>query len=217
MMVGVSLDHAERIGQHLGVPCRYVYNGVDTTNFYKPDPSVARGSRLLFVGRYTPEKGVMDAILLAKKLRMGLDLYGDLEIVSDMGYAQRCFAEADGRLIRAQGPISREETVKCYQKAAALVFPVAWNEPFGLVIPEANATGCPVVVLNRGAMPELIEHGKSGFLCRNINGMEEVLRNELAKTIKSEDCIAQAQKFSIEKFVDNWEDLIKRVKDGERW
>lgn len=196
-VVGLSNSQSELIAHKWGVMTRTVYNGIDLS-FYKPNPEVTRSDRYLFIGRYTPEKCPAEAIFLAKKCRVPLDMFGDLEIIANQDYARKVFEENDGRQIRINPGIPREQTVKEYQSHKALIHLVSYNEAFGLVVPEAQACGLPVIVNRRGALPELVKNGKTGFVVDNIEDVEDIIKNDLVAKIKPEDCVRQAMKFSIQ-------------------
>lgn len=216
MWVGVSKSHAEDLGKHFKMPVKYVYNGVDT-QFYKSNGN-PRGERYLWLSRWTPEKGGAEIIGLAQKLKVGVDMFGDTEIVGDLSYAQLCSRRADGMYARISGGITREATVDAYSTHKGYLYWLNWSEPFGLSIVEAMATGCVPVVNRRGATPELIRHGTTGFLVDTLEEMEELVKSDAVKSIKPETMRRHVEKqFGIERFVADWEKLLLRVVEGERW
>lgn len=215
-IVALSKSQAELIGMRWSVVCRVNYNGIDL-NTYKPAPEVKRSNRYLFLGRYTPEKAPLEAIFVAKKCRVPLDLYGDTEIIANQDYLTKCFNESDGREIRANPGISREETVKQYQSHKALIHLVNYNEAFGLVPVECMACGTPVIVNRRGALPELVKNGKTGFVVDNLEQCEEIIKNDLVSKIKPEDCVKRARQFSIEKSAKGHLRLLQDVANGLYW
>ena len=178
--------------------CRVVYNGIDL-EFYKPSPNIIqRSNRWLWLARYTPEKAPLEAIHLAKKCNVPLDLYGDTTIIADANYLNQVKAECDGSQIVFHEGVSREETVKLFQSHKAIIHIVAYNEAFGLVPVEAMACGMPVIVNRRGALPELVVNGKTGFVVDYPEEVESIIREDKVSAIKPEDCVEQAAKFSIE-------------------
>lgn len=125
-LVGISTDHARRLSLAYGVATRRVYDGLDL-NFYSPPPEGSkRNGRLLWLGRYTPEKDPQSAMQLAKRLRMPLDCYGDTQIVAGQEYVDRCRAEADGLIVRWYPGVTREKTVELYRTYRALLYTPAW-------------------------------------------------------------------------------------------
>lgn len=193
-----------------------VYNGIDL-QLYKPDPSVERGDRWLWLARYTPEKAPMVAIELAKKCNVALDLYGDTEIIADRNYLEKVKSECDGKQIAFHEGVSREETVKLYQNHKALLHLVAYNEAFGLVPVEAMACGMPVIVNRRGALPETVNHGESGFVVDSLDEAEAIIREDKVSAIKAEGCIKQARKFSIENSARGYLKLFDEVANQHYW
>jgi glycosyltransferase involved in cell wall biosynthesis len=123
----------------------------------------ATGSEdLLFFGRIHPDKGAKEAIAVARASGRALDLYG---IVQDQAYYEREVAPAvDGVAVRYHGAVGGEARVRALGSARALLHLINFAEPFGLSVIEAMACGTPVIATRRGSMPELIEHGVTGFL-----------------------------------------------------
>ena len=217
MWVGLSKSHAENLSRHLGVPVKFVYNGIDT-EFYKANGK-PRGSRYAWVARYTPEKGAAEIIELAQKLRVGVDMFGDLEIIGNPGYAQMCLSRADGLFARVSGGISREAVVDVLSTHAGLLQWSNWQEPFSLVIPEAMACGCPVIANRRGAMPELVVHGVPGFIVDSLAELAALIAQGEVKKLNPDQIRKHVEKkFSLQVFVDAWEKLLTEVASGAaRW
>lgn len=131
----------------------------------------AEGSNdLLFFGRIHPDKGAKEAITAARTSGRALDLYG---IVQDQGYYEREVAPAvDDISVRYHGAIGGDARLSALGSARALLHLINFDEPFGLSVIEAMASGTPVIATRRGSMPELIDHGVNGFL---VDGPDEVL------------------------------------------
>lgn len=194
-----------------------VRHGIDL-DFYKADPSVTRGDRYLFLARYTPEKGFLEIAQLAKKCKVGLDAFGDTEIIGpNETYMRKCFEESDGRQIRVNPGIPRAETVKQYSSHKALITWPNYVEIFGLTTIECMATGTPVISKDSGAARELIKHGKTGFVVSTLEEAEELIRTDAVSKLKTEDIIKQGQKFSIEKSAKGHLRLLQDIADGLYW
>jgi len=147
-----------------------VLHGIDTDNFVfrqKPD------DYLLFLGRFTEGKGVLQAIEIAKRVKMRLILAA----AEDDYYRERVAPHVDGRHIVYYGEADFEAKVKLYGGARALIYPIQAREPFGLVLAEAMACGTPVVALDRGAVREVVDEGVTGMIFEDL----EQMANELPR------------------------------------
>ncbi len=215
-VLAFSEAQANIIRSKWSLAVRVVHHGIDL-NFYKPDPSVERSNRYLFLARYTPEKGFLEIAYLAKKCRVPLDAFGDVEIVANQDYVTKCFNEADGRQIRVNPGISREETVKQYQSHKALITWPNYVEIFGLTTVEAMACGCPVISKDSGAAKELIRHGKSGFIVSTLEEAEELIMSDAVGKLKADDIVRQGRKFSIEKSARSHLKVLHDVANGLYW
>src|SRR5437868_15391062 len=143
-----------------------VLHGIDTDNFvFREQPD----DYLLFLGRFTDGKGVLQAIEIAKRVGMKLILAA----AEDDYYRERVAAHVDGRHIVYFGEADFDAKVKLYGGARALLYPIQAREPFGLVLAEAMACGTPVVALDRGAVREVVDEGITGLI---FNDLEEMTR-----------------------------------------
>jgi glycosyltransferase involved in cell wall biosynthesis len=145
-----------------------VLHGIDTDNFIfreKPD------DYLLFLGRFTEGKGVLQAIEIAK--RAGLRLI--LAAAEDDYYRERVAPHVDGRHIVYYGEADFQAKVKLYGGARALLYPIQAREPFGLVLAEAMACGTPVAALDRGAVREVVDEGVTGMIFDDLGQMANEL------------------------------------------
>jgi len=215
-IVAFSEAQANIIRSRWNVACQVVHHGIDL-DFYKPDPSVERGNRYLFLARYTPEKGFLEIAHLVKKCKVGLDAFGDMEIVANQDYVTKCFNEGDGRQIRVNPGISREETVKEYESHKALITWPNYVEIFGLCTVEAMACGCPVISKDSGAARELIEHGKTGFVVSTLEEAEELITSDAVSKLKTEDIVRQGRRVSIEKSARDHLRLLQDIASGLFW
>lgn len=144
-----------------------VYNGVDPSRFTLGDGS---GGFLLFAGRMAPEKAPHLAVEIARQAGVGLRLAGAIEDRhGDYFDSQVRPALTDGA-VEYLGPVDQVELAGLYRQALALLMPLMWEEPFGLVAAEALVSGTPVVAWRRGALPELVEEGVSGALVDEVPG-----------------------------------------------
>ncbi|MFH1484913.1 MAG: glycosyltransferase [Chloroflexota bacterium] len=215
-LVGLSKDHAAGIARRTGCPAKLVYNGIDL-DYYTIDPSVERSDRYLWLARYTPEKAPMEAIDLARKCRIGLDLYGDTTIVHPPDYPLRVQGLCDSRGVVFHAGVPREQTRELYRSHKALIHLVNYEEAYGLAVVEAMACGMPVIVNRRGALPELVKDGKTGFVVETWEDAEEVIKQDLVAKIKPEDCVKQARKFGIQRSANGYLKLFQEMGQGHFW
>ena len=166
---------------------------------------------LLFFGRIHPDKGAREAIVAAQAAGRRLDLYG---IVQDQGYYERDVAPGcDGATIVYHGAVGGAARIKALGSARCLLHLISFDEPFGLSVIEAMACGTPVIATRRGSMPELIEHGVTGFL---IDRPEEAV-DAIARCgdIDRAACRrAVAERFSVERMADDYIALYRRILGG---
>lgn len=128
---------------------------------------------LLCLARICPDKGQHVAIEAARRAGMRLILAGKVEdIPEDTEYFDRCIAPAvDGDRVVHVDNVAGEEKARLLARAQALLAPLQWDEPFGLSLVEAMASGTPVIAMARGAAPELVTEGVTGFLVHDVDGM----------------------------------------------
>jgi glycosyltransferase involved in cell wall biosynthesis len=108
------------------------------------------------------------------------------------------------------GFMEQEQLVRYYQKAAAILVPIQWEEPFGLTMVEAMACGTPVIALRRGSVPEVVAHGKTGFVCDHVQDMVEAV-GRLGE-ISSRDCRKHVeQHFAVRNMVNEYERTFKAI------
>lgn len=172
----------------------------------------AHGSEdLLFFGRMHPDKGAAEAIAAARASGRALVMAG---IVQDEGYWHReVLPHVDGARIRYVGTVGGAERVRTLGRARALLHLINFDEPFGLSVVEAMACGTPVIARPRGSMPELIDHGVTGFLVDTpADAVEAIAR---AGEIDRAACRrAVAERFSVDRMADRYIALYRRVLGG---
>ncbi len=147
-----------------------VFNAV-SLNGYSAVASVPPDAPLVFLGKLEPMKGAHSAIVIARAARRRLVIAGNrAEAGPDAEYFEREIApHVDGHAVQYVGPVDDEQKNALLGSALALLFPTSWEEAFGLVMTEAMACGTPVIAFARGAVPEVIHDGVTGFVCRDVS------------------------------------------------
>jgi glycosyltransferase involved in cell wall biosynthesis len=189
-----------------------VYNLVDTTR-YTPTTTVAADAPLMFLGRFEPIKGPREAIEIARRAGRTLILAGN-RVESDEGrrYYEREIAPfIDQRAVRHVGEVDDEQKNALLGQSAALLMPIQWDEPFGLVMAEALACGTPVIGFDRGSVPEIVRHGETGFVCDGID--EAVSATGRLGEIDRRRCRRDAEaRFGVAPVVDAYERVYTEVR-----
>ena len=138
-----------------------VYHGMPEQDL---QPRLEPGSYLAFLGRLAPEKGAHIAISLARRAGLPLRLAAKIPRANSRYVKEQLLPHVDDQLIRLTGEVDDRHKTEFLANASALLFPIDWPEPFGLVMIEAMACGTPVIAFRRGSVPEVIEHGVTGFV-----------------------------------------------------
>ena len=147
-----------------------VYHGLPAHSL---SPSFEPGRYLAFLGRLTREKGPEAAMRIARAAGMPLRIAAKIP-TAERGYFKQEFEpKIDGREVQLSGEIADKNKEAFLAGAAALLFPVNWPEPFGLVMIEAMACGTPVIAFRCGSVPEVVDEGVTGFV---VDGEEEAVR-----------------------------------------
>jgi len=185
-----------------------VLHGIDTANFvFREKPE----DYLLFLGRFTDGKGVLQAIEIAKRVGMKLILAA----AEDEYYRERVAAHVDGRRIVYFGEADFDAKVKLYGGARALLYPIQAREPFGLVLAEAMACGTPVAALNRGAVSEVVDQGVTVMIFENL----EQMANELPRVFDLDRRRVRqraVERFGAARMVDEYIRVYTKIVDQHR-
>ncbi|MBL7150214.1 MAG: glycosyltransferase family 4 protein [Candidatus Pacebacteria bacterium] len=180
-----------------------IYNGI---NLKKIPFSKKPGGYLIWSAKIMAYKNPLDAIKAAKSAREKIILIGR---INDQKYFETKIKPLLNKNIIYLGEVSFSKAIKLYRNAKSLLFPIKWEEPFGLVMIEAMACGTPVIAYPNGAVPEVIKDKKTGFIVKNVKEMAEAIKN--IDKINRKKCRERVEKyFSVEKMVDNYQKLIKK-------
>ncbi|AFY33658.1 glycosyltransferase family 4 protein [Calothrix sp. PCC 7507] len=186
-----------------------VYNGINPEDYpFQPQPQEPQ--YLAFLGRFSPEKGSHHAIAIAKQTGWCLKMAGKVDLVDSKFFEQEIAPHIDGKQIEYLGEVSHAEKAELLGNAAVTLFPITWQEPFGLVMIESMATGTPVIAMNFGSVPEVIAHGKTGFICQSFAEMAAMIPKalELNRQICREYV---ATKFSVTQMVNGYQAVYEQI------
>ncbi len=207
-VAGISNHQMHASGLRLGRDFPAIYNGCDFSSY---EPDYGKGEYLAYLGRMAHGKNPLDAIKIAKTVGMPLVLAGRPQ----NGEEERYFANEvkpliDGEQIRWIGPVNHLQKNDLLKRASALLFPIQWDEPFGLVMIEAMACGCPVVAHRRGSVAEVVDDGITGFHVGVIDAMAELVPRALG--LDREKVRAHAeQRFGFATMVDQYVALYHQL------
>jgi len=128
-----------------------------------------KGDYLVYIGSINQHKGVIEAISIAEKSKVKLKIGGKLHDEDRLFYEQEFVPRIKNNpWVDFLGEVDEKQRNQLVGKAKALLFPIKWDEPFGIVQIEALAVGTPVIAFNRGSVPEIIVDGQSGFIVENV-------------------------------------------------
>lgn len=188
-----------------------IYNGVPLER-YAFAADVPADAPLVFLGRLERCKAPHHAVAVAQRTGRRLILAGNVPAQGEE--AQYCrsqvLAHCDGRQIVHVGPVDDASKNEILGRAAALLFPIDWDEPFGIVMVEALACGTPVIASPRGAVPEVITDGVDGFLCRDVDEMIAAVGR--CSSLSRASCRQTVERrFSADVIVSQYENLYRRL------
>lgn len=187
-----------------------VYHGIDVTEY---EFSANHEGYLVWLGRITEKKGILDAVEVAKRVGKKLVLAGVVLPGDKMFFEEKVLPVIDAKQIEYVGPVNHIQKVALLKDALALLYPISWEEPFGLVMIEAMACGVPVVAYKKGAVPEVVIDGQTGFV---VSGKEEMIQaiGKLSGIDRGACRLHVEQNFSVERMVASYEAIYERCMQG---
>lgn len=191
-----------------------IYNGIKVENYeFNEYPE----EYFLYLGRLNREKGIITALKVAKKAGVKLVVAGNMIGAEEWNYfMQEVQPLLNDESVNFVGQVDFKEKVKLFKNAKGFLFPIDRREPFGLVMIEAMACGTPVVAFREGSVPEVVEHGKTGFIVDTEDEMVEAIKN--ISSIKRVDCRkAVEEKFSLNLMVDRYEKLYQKIANKNKF
>ncbi len=189
-----------------------IYHGVDMQKFaFNPFPK----NYFLFLGRITEDKGVHNAIEAAKSAGVPLVIAGR-SYPEENYWHKQVEPHIDGKMVSYIGELDFDKKIEWLKNARGLLLPVQIEEAFGMVMIEAMSCGTPVIAFNRGSIPEIVSHGKTGYVVKDVQEMVNAIK--YINKIKREDCRKRAENFfSIEKMVKGYINIYKRIISEEKF
>lgn len=183
-----------------------VHHGIDVNAFTPRLKGSGKG--FMFIGTLSRNKGVDIAVRTAKALNMPLVIAGELRECDKEFADKEVFPFVDGKAIRFVGEVGHEEKNRLLGESNALLFPSRWNEAFGLVMIEALACGTPVIALGNGAVPEVLDHGATGFIANTEKQFLAAAKK--IQSISRSVCRAQAeQRFNLSVMAKKYVEVYK--------
>jgi glycosyltransferase involved in cell wall biosynthesis len=182
-------------------------NGLDIDAY---PPGEHRGDYLLFLGRMSPDKGADRAIEVARAAGMPLRIAAKCREPAEQEYFSSAVEPLLGDGIEFLGEVSNGEKIELLRDARATLFPIDWEEPFGLVMLESMACGTPVLATRRGAVPEVVEDGVTGIVVDDYRDMADALTDALG--LDPAACRrAVEERFSPERMVEAYVEVFEQL------
>ncbi len=203
----VAISHSQRrVSPNLNWTAT-VHHGIEVDGPIKAAPA---DGPVLWLGRFDADKGPDLAIEACRKADLPLVLAGKCNQQSEWRYLDETIKPMLGSDVELVLNADRHRTDALLVDARALVMPIRWEEPFGMVMIEAMRTGTPVVALRRGSVPEIILHGRTGFVCRDETELPEALAE--VGTLDPADCVDHVRgSFSVELMAQRYERVYRRL------
>jgi glycosyltransferase involved in cell wall biosynthesis len=203
----VAISHAQR---HIAPNLRWaatVHHGIETSDPARTEPA---GGPVLWLGRFDPDKGPDLAIEACRKANLPLVLAGKCNQSVEWRYLDEVIRPMLGPDVELVLNADRDRTDSLLSHACALLMSIRWEEPFGMVMIEAMAKGVPVVALRHGSVPEVVLHGRTGFICNDETELPDALHD--AQTLDPADCVSHVQtSFSVALMAHRYERLYRRL------
>jgi glycosyltransferase involved in cell wall biosynthesis len=203
----VAISHSQRATAPEVPVTAVVPHGIDLARY---GFGAVGGDYLLFVGRMSPDKGLDTAIQVARRSGRRLRVLCKMWEADEQAYFRDVISPLLGDDVEILPEQPPEERVRLVQAAAAVVNPIRWAEPFGLVMAESLACGTPVLAFPRGAAPEIVEHGRTGFLCPDEDAM--VAAVERIDELDRHDCRRAAEeRFDMHRMASDYVRVYEQV------
>ncbi|MFC7465043.1 glycosyltransferase family 4 protein [Brachybacterium sp. GCM10030252] len=187
-----------------------VHNAIDVPDFPFQD---RKDDIALWMGRFTPDKGPDLAIEAARRAGRKLILAGKLREESEKAYFDEVIRPRLGRHAEYVGEANADFKRELFARASCLVFPIRWEEPFGMVMAEALACGTPVIATPRGSVPEIVRDGHNGFLATGVEALAAAI--ERSGEISAQECRRDAlERFDLPVMAAGYERIYRMLVEG---
>jgi glycosyltransferase involved in cell wall biosynthesis len=169
----VAISHAQAAMESLP-KIRTIHHGIDLDQYRFVE---TKQRYLSFIGRIAPIKGTHIAIDVARRTGIPLKIAGEVQPIYKEYFEKKIKPQIDGEFVQYVGPADLKAKNELLGNSMAMLFPIQWSEPFGLVMVEAMACGTPVVAMPGGSVPEVVQEGVSGHICRSVQQMVHRIQN----------------------------------------
>ena len=205
----VSISDAQRQLAPFLNYVKTIYLGIETEKF---EPNLKNDNEyLLFLGSLTKNKGIDLAVKAARELKGKLIIAGEIREEEKDFLDKEVWPYVDNHMIKFIEEVTMNEKIKLLANAKALLFPIRWNEAFGLVMVESMACGTPVIAYRRGSVPEIVADKTTGFIVDNFEEFKKGIN--LIDTISREKCRQEAiARFDLSLMAQNYAELYKDIR-----
>jgi glycosyltransferase involved in cell wall biosynthesis len=183
-----------------------IHHGIDLSSYQLVEN---KQQYLSFIGRIAPIKGTHIAIDVARRSGLPLKIAGEVQPQNRDYFEKRVKPHLDGSSIEYIGPADLKAKNELLGSSLAMLFPIQWNEPFGLVMLEAMACGTPVLAMPGGSVREVVRDGVSGFVCRTASHIVKRIKNSSFQPGEIRRYVEE--QFSMEKMAGRYLDLYQRI------
>jgi glycosyltransferase involved in cell wall biosynthesis len=204
--VAISHDQAH---QESLPKLRTIHHGIDLSLYHLVEN---KQQYLSFIGRIAPIKGTHIAIDVAQRSGIPLKIAGEVQPAYREYFEKKIRPQIDGQLVEYIGPADLQAKNELLGNSMAMLFPIQWHEPFGLVMVEAMACGTPVLALRGGSVPEIVHEGVSGHICRSTRELSKRLRNLDIKPAAVRRYVEE--NFSIDRMVASYIAFYREILSG---
>lgn len=210
----IAISHHQASTAPPGIVDAVIHHGIDTSTI---PMGQGTGGYACFLGRMDPSKGVLEALDVAAKANMSLLIAAKMHSLTEKTYFNSIIKPRLGKGVDYLGELDAQEKYALLGNAVALVNPIQWDEPFGMVMIEALSVGTPVIATPRGSAPEIIQHGVTGYLETSIDAMAHALH--IAPGLSREACRKSiTDSFSAEAMVSQHVDVyLQQLNQTPHW